>query len=346
MNGFIKLSPEERRLYCQQAPERMSIPLPAAVIEKDFWVCWILQMLNEIPELKGNITFKGGTSLSKAWGLIERFSEDIDIAVNRKVFGQEPPHGAEHAISNTQRKMRLEELELKSGAFIRDILLPKMHEKIIEHIKPNEYKLRLIQKGNEVNIEFEYPGTLKNELGELLPVVLIELVPRADEIPNEERKITPIIYEVYSELLGEGSFNISTLNPERTFLEKLLFIHETLEGFNKGSERKSRHYYDLWMLYDSGIFEKVKTNPRLLSMVIEHRQTFFRYNTMDYAGILTKGVSVLPSRDSWADWRGDYNRSAVMIYNKTVPSFEILMDFTGQLQEEFNNWVIKTKDTK
>jgi predicted nucleotidyltransferase component of viral defense system len=325
-------------LYCRQAAERMEIPLPAAVIEKDFWVCWTLNLLNEIPELKGNITFKGGTSLSKAWGLIERFSEDIDIAINRKVFGQEPPHGAENATSNTQRKTRLEELEDKNATFIKEVLLPILHEKIAGHLNPADFILRLIEKGNEVNIEFEYPGTLKNELGGLLPVVLIELVPRADEIPNEERKITPIIYEVFEDLLGEGSFNISTLTTERTFLEKLLFIHETLEGFNKGSERKSRHYYDLLKLYKAGVFERIKNNRELLQMVVEHRQTFFRYNTLDYTGILSKGVRVLPKKESWTDWRGDYTRTAVMIYNN-IPSFEELMSFAEQLENEFNEWI-------
>ena len=338
MNSFIQLSSNERNLYCRQAAERMEIPLPAAVIEKDFWVCWTLNLLNEIPELKGNITFKGGTSLSKAWGLIERFSEDIDIAINRKVFGQEPPHGAENATSNTQRKTRLEELEDKNATFIKEVLLPILHEKIAGHLNPADFTLRLIGKGNEVNIEFEYPGTLKNELGGLLPVVLIELVPRADEIPNEERKITPIIYEVFEDLLGEGSFNISTLTPERTFLEKLLFIHETLEGFNKGSERKSRHYYDLLKLYKAGVFERIKNNRELLQRVVEHRQTFFRYNTLDYTGILSKGVRVLPKKESWTDWRGDYTRTAVMIYNN-IPSFEELMSFAEQLENEFNEWI-------
>ena len=338
MNSFIQLSSDERNLYCRQAAERMEIPLPAAVIEKDFWVCWTLNLLNEIPELKGNITFKGGTSLSKAWGLIERFSEDIDIAINRKVFGQEPPHGAENATSNTQRKTRLEELEDKNATFIKEVLLPILHEKIAGHLNPADFTLRLIGKGNEVNIEFEYPGTLKNELGGLLPVVLIELVPRADEIPNEERKITPIIYEVFEDLLGEGSFNISTLTPERTFLEKLLFIHETLEGFNKGSERKSRHYYDLLKLYKAGVFERIINNRELLQMVVEHRQTFFRYNTLDYTGILSNGVRVLPKKESWTDWRGDYTRTAVMIYNN-IPSFEELMSFAEQLENEFNDWI-------
>jgi predicted nucleotidyltransferase component of viral defense system len=340
MITFIQLSSDERNLFCRQAAERMETPLPAAVIEKDFWVCWTLNLLNEIPELKGNITFKGGTSLSKAWGLIERFSEDIDIAINRKVFGQQPPHGAEDAASNRQRKTRLIELEDKSASFIMEVLLPILQEKIAEHLNPAEFTLKPIQKGNEINIEFEYPGSLKNELGGLLPVVLIELVPRADEIPNEERKITPIIYEVFEDLLGEGSFNVSSLAPERTFLEKLLFIHETLEGYNKGSERKSRHYYDLLKLYNAGVFERVKNNRDLLQMVVEHRQTFFRYNTLDYAGISSNGVRVVPSKDSWTDWRGDYTRTAVMIY-KDIPSFEDLMSFAEQLENEFNEWVKK-----
>jgi hypothetical protein len=339
MNSFIKLSPEERKIYCQQAVERMQIPLPAAVIEKDFWVCWTLNLLNEIPELTGNITFKGGTSLSKAWGLIERFSEDIDIAINRKVFGQHPPYGAEDAKSNRQRKIRLEELENKSSNFIREFLLPSLHKKISSYLNPDEYTLKPIQKGNEVNLEFEYPGTLKNELGGLLPVVLIELVPRADEIPNEERKITPILYEVFKDLLGEGSFNISTLSPARTFLEKLLFIHETLGGFNKGSERKSRHYYDLLKLYRAGVFDLIRDNRELLQMVVEHRQTFFRYNTLDYAGILKHGVQVIPPKESWADWRSDYSRTTVMIYND-IPSFDDLMQFAAHLEKEFNEWVL------
>ena len=137
---------------------------------------------------------------------------------------------------------------------------------------------------------------------------------------------------MFSELLGEGTFSVSSLAPERTFLEKLLFIHETLEGFNKGSERKSRHYYDLLKLYQAGVFEKIKSNRKLLRIVVEHRQTFFRYNTMDYTGILNKGLSLLPQQESWADWSGDYIRSAVMIYDNK-PSFD------EQFEKEFNLWV-------
>ena len=286
---------------------------------------------------------KGKKTTGNLWdkflsNIINRFSEDIDIAINRKVFGQGPPHGAEDAESNSQRKLRLIELETKSAAFITEELLPQLQQKMSEQLSPDEFVLRLVRKGNEVNIEFEYPGTLKDELGGLLPVVLIELVPRADELPNEDKRVTSIIYEVFPELLGEGSFLVSTLTPERTFLEKLLFIHETLEGFNKGSERKSRHFYDLFKLYHSGVFERIKLNRDLLIKVVEHRQTFFRYNTLDYNAILERGVSVSPSEERLPDWRSDYSRTAVMIYNK-VPTFDELMDFAQRFEKEFNEWV-------
>ena len=100
MDRFLKF-PEKEKIIAFRKVEEIT-GLSVEIIEKDFWVCWTLQILNEIPELNRSITFKGGTSLSKAWGLIERFSEDIDIAISRKVFGQEPPFGPEDAPTNRQ----------------------------------------------------------------------------------------------------------------------------------------------------------------------------------------------------------------------------------------------------
>jgi len=340
MHTFIQLSAEERSFFCRQAAERLPIPLPPAVIEKDFWVCWILKELNELPALNEQITFKGGTSLSKAWGLIERFSEDIDIAVNRKIFGQHPPNGPEHARSNRQRKLRLDSLAQKSNSFILEVIVPQLTVQLQRNLNPDEFHVRPRPKGNEVNIEFKYPGKLKNELGGLLPVVLIELVARADEIPNEKRKITPLLFDVYSEFLGDGSFYISTLAPERTFLEKLVLIHETLTGFKMNSERKSRHFYDLFKLHQAGIFENIKENRALFAEVIKHRQTFFRYNKIDYDGILTTGIQITPTDEKMPDWRVDYARNKAMFFNR-IPSFEELMEFTQQLEMEFNSWVLR-----
>jgi len=81
-----------------------------------------------------------------------------------------------------------------------------------------------------------------------------------------------------------------------------------------------------------------EVSRELLQMVVEHRQTFFRYNTLDYAGILNNGVQVVPPKESWADWRSDYSRTTVMIYND-IPSFDDLMQFVAHLEKEFNEWV-------
>lgn len=338
MDSFASLSPMERGSYCREASERMEAPLPPAVIEKDFWVCWTLRLLNDIPELQDNITFKGGTSLSKAWGIIDRFSEDLDIALNRRLFGQEPPFGAEDALSNTKRKIRLEELQSKAESFVQHVILPRMQSLMEESLKSEAFRLGVVRKGNELNIEFEYPGSLKGGLVGLLPVVLVELVPRADNIPNELRPITPIVHDIFPDLLGEGSFQVATLAPERTLLEKLLMIHETLAGFAKGSERKSRHYYDIYRLCQQGFFERVRNDRELLETVVEHRRTFYRYNSMDYDGILQQGIGIVPATGSLPDWRGDYERSSAM-FHRARPSFDELIDFATEFEKEFNEWV-------
>ena len=86
----------------------------------------------------------------------------------------------------------------------------------------------------------------------------------------------------------------------------------------------------------------IKSNPELLKIVVQHRQTFFRYNAMNYDVLLTDGVRTLPTEENWPDWRGDYNRSAVMIYNNR-PTFEELMLFAEKFEKEFNQWVSEMK---
>lgn len=337
MKSFIDMSAAEREVFCVQAAALLETPLPPAVIEKDFWVCWALSMLLEIPALKDSITFKGGTSLSKGWGLIDRFSEDIDIAVNRSVFGFEPPFGPEHSASETQRKRRLGALEEHSQAFIKTVLVPQLEVVMSQYIVPDSFRLEIVQKNGQVNVLFDYPGTLKGGLVDILPVVLIELVPRADDVPNQVRTITPTLYEVFPEILGKGSFEVPVLLPERTFLEKLFFIHESLLGLNPGSERKSRHYYDLFKMHQSGVFDRIRANPELVEVVITHRKTFFKYNTLDYDRMLHYGVGVVPSDEQLARWRTDYAKTIDLIYHDR-PSFDDLMVFAQMLEHEYNLW--------
>lgn len=110
MEEFIQMTMERRRRFCEEAQAKLG--LPAASIEKDFWVCWTLRELFGLPEDGPHLTFKGGTSLSKAWKLIERFSEDIDVVLDRGFLGFDGEKRPEKAPSNKQREKRLEELKL------------------------------------------------------------------------------------------------------------------------------------------------------------------------------------------------------------------------------------------
>jgi hypothetical protein len=96
----------------------------------------------------------------------------------------------------------------------------------------------------------------------------------------------------------------------------------------------------LLKLYNAGVFNRIKANPNLLKIVVEHRQIFFRYNAMNYESILTSGVRTLPTADEQIDWRSDYSRTAIMIYNG-IPSFDELLLFAEKFEKEFNEWVLK-----
>ena len=119
MNGFVDQTAERRRLICEQGQEQLN--LPAASLEKDYWVCWILRELFDIPEWGQSITFKGGTSLSKCWNLINRFSEDIDIVIEKSFLGFGGKNSPEAAPTKTQRKKLVGVRVFTSGVLMPDL---------------------------------------------------------------------------------------------------------------------------------------------------------------------------------------------------------------------------------
>ncbi len=340
MRSFIDLPSAERAIYCRQAADALPYPLPPAVIEKDFWVSWLLQVLMELPATQGRLTFKGGTSLSKAYGLIDRFSEDIDLVLDRALL---LPNEATDpaALSNTKRKAYLDRLSESCSTWTTGTLLPALQARVAELLPTDTWTLSPQVKGKETNLLFDYPGSLKGELGALLPHVLVELVPRADDEPNAPRPITPLLYEALPEALGSATFQVPTLAPQRTLLEKALLLHETVASLNRGSERKSRHFYDLLKLDAGGYAAQAMADRALFEAVVRHRRTFYRYNQLDYAAILRTGITIVPAAGDQADWRGDYARSAAMIY-RDAPTFEELMLSAQHFQETFNTWVQAT----
>ncbi len=186
MDDFLKMSPKDRRLACLQVEERMH--LQAASVEKDFWICWTLRELFALPGIGPHLTFKGGTSLSKAWKLIERFSEDIDLIVDKQTLGFAGDASPDQAPSKKQRKLRLEALMEACRCWVQEILQPALAGRIRATLGPTGWKLEVDPNmADDQCLLFHYPGDFDPaEAGYVRPVVKIELGARSDDWPHQE----------------------------------------------------------------------------------------------------------------------------------------------------------------
>ena len=136
MDAFVRMSVRDRRLACLKVTEQKR--LQPASVDKDFWVCWTLREMFSLPDIGSSITFKGGTSLSKAWGLIERFSEDIDLVVDKDALGFAGEASPDQAPSNKQRRRRLEDLMAACRIGCRISLKPALEQAIAERFGTRE----------------------------------------------------------------------------------------------------------------------------------------------------------------------------------------------------------------
>ncbi|HZQ46303.1 MAG TPA: nucleotidyl transferase AbiEii/AbiGii toxin family protein, partial [Verrucomicrobiae bacterium] len=184
MEGFLKISPQERRLACLQVEEQMR--LQAASVEKDFWICWTLRELFALPQIGPHLTFKGGTSLSKAWRLIERFSEDIDLIVDKQTIGFGGDASPDKAPSKKQRKLRLEALMEACRNWVQNALQPALAARIRAVLGQSGWKLEVDPDMDDGQcLLFHYPGVFAStEAGYVRPVVKIELGARSDDWPH------------------------------------------------------------------------------------------------------------------------------------------------------------------
>jgi Nucleotidyl transferase AbiEii toxin, Type IV TA system len=340
VDTFIKKSNDEMRLYFEQAQSRLR--LPPASIEKDFWVCWTLWKLFSLPEWGSQLVFKGGTSLSKCWGLIERFSEDIDIVINRDFLGFSGDKSPEKEPSKKKRKNSLENLKEICRSRIYVELKPKL-EKYLSDALPADKKWSLNIASPEEDPDgqtllFEYPVTTIGGSPYLHPRVKIELGARSDTWPNESPLIKPYLADAFSEIFITDKFPVKAVAPERTFWEKAMLLHE--ETFRPASKhrkaRLARHYYDLWCLIKKGIAKRAIQNPDLFAGVAEHRSIFFNQNWMDYNTLRPGSLCLMPREDQLAAWRQDYNAMLAEMFFGDVPGFDEIIDVVRRFQDTFN----------
>lgn len=305
-------------------------------VEKDWWVSRTLEIIFQM-EIAKHLVFKGGTSLSKAWNLINRFSEDIDLAIDKDFFGFTGELG-----KSQRDKLRKTAGLYTTGTFFKELQAAFIKRgfvdldfKIIE-AKDSDQDPRVL--------EIYYPNVINSSSEYVLPRVQIEVSCRSLREPFSVKKFGALVDEVYADKdFVEPLFEVPTVNPERTFLEKVFLLHEE---FHRPEEkmrvdRLSRHLYDIYHLTNAGIAEKAINDKELYETIVAHRYKFSRVGEVDYNLHNPKTVNPIPINEKLEEWKSDYAKMKEdMIYEENKPSFEDLLrnleKLRGQLQEV--NW--------
>src|SRR5439155_14935573 len=206
MDDIVKLNPEERRIFFEGTATPRNIQ--AQIVEKDFWVCWTLKELFQLPVIGEHLISKGGTSLSKVFKVIERFSEDIDVSIDRGFLGFGGTNEPEAGASNKEKQRRIEALKVACQQKIATELLPAL-EAVIKSMVRRDEKWSLRSDDDDPDNQtllFDYPTSFSPDVtSRIRRSVKIEMSARADHWPCETKTITPFVAEAFPQGFREAS---------------------------------------------------------------------------------------------------------------------------------------------
>lgn len=335
MSKLLKISSEELELVIQNTSDKLS--MSKAIVEKDLWVCMILKYLFENFKYKDAIVFKGGTSLSKVYKLIERFSEDIDLALDWKVLGykSEEPYKDR---SNTKQLKFNDKLNEDTKVFLRDEFLPVLKNDFKDSLKGKDYKF-YIDEFDGQTICFDYPKNHKDS--SIIQVIRLEIGSLAEPIPASRRKIKTYIEEVYPEVFDEN-IQVVAVDSLRTFYEKITILHREANRVNGNyPTRYSRHFYDVYKILLTDIKEKSFDNLDLLKAVIEFKKKFYACNWAKYDDIMEGNIKLIPSDEALEIFSKDYDSMKNMLFGEKI-SFDRIISSIREYEIELNE-VLKNK---
>ena len=338
MEQYFALPESERRTLLEQTSERKNLPVQS--IEKDLWVTWLLHQLMTLAPLGEHLTFKGGTSLSKAYGLIDRFSEDIDLVVDRVALELVGANDPALAGSPRQAKERAKRIAKSAYAWAEEELTPTLHARLTAALPDQGWELELqpITEHQETSLLFRYPKLFEGGSGYLRPEIKVELVAKADPWPSKPMPIASYVHQQFPEMTGEGTVHVNTMQAERTMLEKALLLHETLITRPDGPRpRLSRHYYDLFKLCRAGVSERAMSDPELYPAIVAHRRSFYRYTAVDYDVLLRDGFIIVPQGTALIEWEKDYASMRRDMFYGEVPAFSEVVDAIREFETTFRN---------
>ncbi len=328
LREWLKLTEANQRNIFEDIAKKMGLPVAAAA-EKDWWVVRTLELVFET-EIAPYTVFKGGTSLSKAWNLIDRFSEDIDLALDRKFLG----------FDKEMNGSQLSKLRKHSFKYISENYFPLLQKTFQDAGLEVQMQLSEIKSNDEdpVKIEVNYQSvTEKSEY--LPPRVLIEIGSRSLKEPFTEKQFCSFVGEHFKgRNFADSNISIPVVNPERTFLEKIFLLHEEFQhpAEKMKIEHRSRHLYDLEKLMDTEFAEKAMADKNLYQHIVEHRRTITPVRGIDYANHTPEKINPIPPENIMGEWRKDYEQMRQsMIYTESL-SFEKLIERISELKNRIS----------
>jgi hypothetical protein len=346
MDDVAQRSAEERRDLFTEAAAQWGNIAPE-VIEKDFWVCWTLKHIFDLGPAPAHLVFKGGTSLSKVYGVIERFSEDIDLSLSREDLGFGGERNPYNAPSRKKQDALIDQLVARCTEAIATDLLPRLRERFASVLGPEgtERGWSLsIDDSDAQTVNFSYaPGVLLGRTAPpryLRPIIRLELGARSDHWPAEDRSVRPYAAEVMPEQFAKPECPVRVLSAERTFWEKATILHaECHRGPGKPpGERQTRHYYDLVKLYENPLGQNALKRIDLLAAVVKHKMLFFRSGWARYEEAKPGSFRLVPSADRLPQLKADYaEMQEVMIFGDS-PSFEAILETLAAIETEINQF--------
>lgn len=321
----VALLPSAQRaeLFAETAARRGMTP---AIVEKDFWVCWTLGRLFSQPDLARLLMFKGGTSLSKVFNLIERFSEDIDLILDwREVAGEDP---MAKRSKNSQERLN-DAIAEEAQAFIAGPLL----NEIKSTIEPVCSCTLADDDPHAINIA--YPAAFSDTY--LRPAVLLEIGPLAAWLPHDQYQITPYAAEAFPKVFSAPKAAVSAIRAERTFWEKATILHAEAHRPEDRQQplRYSRHYYDLAMMAASEVKAAALTDFALLEDVAAFKQKFYPSGWAHYELAKPGTLRLIPPAARLNAIKADYTQMRSMIFGR-YPNFDEIMQTLQNLENEIN----------
>lgn len=328
---FSALPNETKQTFINQVAAASKQVLTDQVIEKDWWVTQVLRAVFSLPYAE-HLSFKGGTSLSKCWHLIERFSEDIDIAVSRDFLG----YGG-----NLTRTQISDKLRRAACSFVREKMQFDLRDALVNQgIEEDAFAVNVnitsVSTTDPEIIEVEYQSAL-SESPYIRHCVLIEVSGRSMQQPVKCEEIQSFIDQYLpNSTVAEKPFSIpNVVTPERTFLEKVFLLHEELSKLQQEirTTRMSRHLYDIVSMMKAGVDDRALRDTLLYHSIVEHRRQFINLKGFDYDTLYPARLSIIPSEMVEELWRKDYEQMRMSMIYGEAPSFEEVLADLKRLQE-------------